>query len=329
MGKVNRPQTINDFIGNQEAIRNLKIVLESTKKSGRRFPNTMLYGNAGTGKTTLAQIVAEELGAELFQTTGNAIRTQMELFLFLGRAFDDMGEKPVVIFIDEIHALAKSKELDMSTWLPILEDGIFYHSLGGTITELNGKKYRAQEEPIELPPFTVIGATTDIADLDSALRRRFPISIYMHPYTEQDLSAITAFHAEKRGVKITATACMAIAKRGRFTPSTCISLLENCVHYSIAKDVGVVDDEVVRAQMEILEIDDMGLRWEDRLVLKALSDNEKGLGLSAMAGATGVSREIIENIIEPYLRQVGFIITTNKRFITEKGRNYVGICASH
>jgi Holliday junction DNA helicase RuvB len=232
-------------------------------------------------------------------------------------------KKPVILFVDEVHMLAKSQDLDQTVWFPLLEDFIFYNNLKGKRWEWNGQLVEGTNNEAQNPPFTCIGATTNITDLDPALRRRFQLHLFMQPYTEAELSLIVKQHAVKGNISITEKACQNIAKRGRYTPATVLSYLQNCYHYMIAGDFQIIDEEIVNAAMELMGVDSEGLKWEDRQILKTLAEFPKGLGMQNLSGSAGIPKDVLTEISEPFLKIKKLMCVTTKRFITEKGLTYI------
>jgi holliday junction DNA helicase RuvB len=318
-------EKLSEFVGNETVKQQVAIVLNSVQKQNSIYPHTLLYGNPGSGKTTLARIIANELGNPIITITGNTIKNQIELCNLLTDMFYKYKEtgKSVILFIDEVHAIAVSKELDQTIWFPLLEDFIFYSNLKGKRWEYNGQMVEGTTNEAKFPPFTCIGATTNITDLDPALRRRFHLQLFMQPYSEQELSLIVKQHAGKRNISITEEACFNIAKRGRYTPATVLSYFQNCYHYMVANDKTIIDNEVVNSEMEVMGIDAEGLKWEDRQVLKTLAQFEKGLGENDLANISGIPRDVLIEIVEPFLKEMRFMYVTNRRVITKKGMEYI------
>jgi Holliday junction DNA helicase RuvB len=322
-----RPEKLQDFIGNEAVKQQVEMVLKSVKKQkDGRFPHVLLYGNAGSGKTTLSRIIANELGNPLITITGNTIKNQVELACLLCDMYDKYQEtgKPVIVFIDEIHSLTSSQELDQTIWFPLLEDFIFYNNLEGKTWEHKGQTRRGTNNEAKYPPFTCIGATTDITDLDPALRRRFILHLFMKPYTTDELALIVRNNAQKQGVNITEPASIGIARRSRYTPATALAYFQNCYYYMNANDKKTIDEETVNATMEMLGIDEEGLKWEDRKVLQTLATAEKGMGASNLAGTAGIPIDVLTEICEPFLKNRGLMAVTSRRIITPKGREYIG-----
>ena len=275
MSEVIRPNKLANFIGNTAVKKQLEIILESTRETNQVFPHSIFYGFAGTGKTTLAKIISNETGCPVTTITGNSIRKQRDLLFLLWDIYDkaiDAG-KPAILFIDEIHSLASgSGELDLSIWLPIIEEYTFYNNMKGEQVDYDGRKLEITSNDIHFPPFTIIGATTDIADLNDAFRRRFPVQCFMQSYTVEELTQIVQLHAEKRGIKITASASLNIARRSRFNPSVSVSLLENCRYYQTARKFQEMNDTVVNEEMGMIGVDTSGLRYEDTRILETLAE---------------------------------------------------------
>ena len=319
-----RPQLLKEFIGNPSARDQIRLVLDTVQKTGEAFPHVLFFGFPGTGKTTLANIIANELGVKVICITGNTVHNQEDLYRLLKDLFKDYqpGKAPI-LFIDEIAALVKSKDLDQTIWLPILEDFKFFNRLKGQTIDCDGEFWKITSRCLDMPPFTVIGATTDITELDPALVRRFPIQVYMNPYTIEELATIVSQAAIRNNMNINQGAALSIAKRSRFTPATAMTFLKHCWYWKMAKDAPEINDAVVVATMAMLKIDENGLKYEDLKVLNALGNNNKGLGLSNLAGVSGVQKDVIEKIIEPFLKEMGLMSVTTKRVITERGLEYI------
>ena len=320
-----RPEKLSEFIGNTQVRKQLEIVLTSIKKQSELCPHIIFYGTAGTGKTTLSRIIANELGNPIITITGNTIKNQIELANLLNDMFClyEETKKNVILFIDEIHSITAAKELDQTVWFPLLEDFTFYNNLQGKRWEYRGNLVEGKNNEARIPPFTCIGATTNITDLDPALRRRFHLQLFMQPYTEEELSLIIKQNAGKRNISITEESCLNIAKRGRYTPATALSYLQNCYHYMIAHDLQTIDDAVVNASMELMGIDSEGLKWEDRKVLQTLAEFEKGLGMMNLAGSSGIPKDVLTEMVEPFLKSKKFLAITTKRIITQRGLEYI------
>lgn len=318
-----RPTSFSGFIGNSQVKEQLRISVEACKKNNQVFGHTLFYGNAGCGKTTLSNILANELGYKIFSIVGSSIKNEADLFILLVKIGNASKERPVILFIDEIHSIQGRQELPQTVWYPILEDFIFYYNLADTSVTIDGYNCRITGTEGSIPPFTVIGATTDPADLDDPLRDRFMHQLFLKPYSEEDLSQIVLNYCQRVKIKIEEGATLEIGKRARFTPRIALSYLKNCYDMATCRNGGEISRGVVAEQMQLMGIDDIGLKEEDVKVLKALKGSEKGLGIASLAGTVGIKKEIITGMIEPFLKQNGLMATTTRRVITEKGIKYL------
>lgn len=323
MNNNSRPKNFEEFIGNSQVKEQLRLSVEACKINKQVFGHTLFYGNPGTGKTTLANILAEELGYNLISIVGSSVKNEAELYVLLDQIETAQLEKPVLLFIDEIHTIGKSQELPQTVWYPILEDFIFYSNLKDKIVTLDGEDYTVNTNTCPILPFTVVGATTDPADLDEPLRDRFTHQLFLKSYSENDLSQIISNYCRKVSIKIDGDASLGIAKRARFTPRIALSYVKNCYDMATCKNGGEITAGVVMGQMELMGVDKIGLKEEDIKVLKALQNNPKGLGIASLAGTVGIKKEIITGMIEPFLKQKELMATTTRRIVTEKGIKYL------
>lgn len=320
-----RPQRLADFIGNSEIREQLQTTVQAIKKMERRLPNAIFFGSAGTGKTTLAKILGNEVDQPCITITGNSINKQEDLMKIIFRIVDiyEATGKTPILFIDEIGSISFSKDLDQTIWLPLIEDFVFYNNLEGKTVDYKSKSYEILTGEYKVPEFTVIGATTDIANLNPALRRRFPLHFFMKPYTPEELQKILLQYAGKKNIPLTEPAALNIAKRSRFTPATALSYLEACEYYQVGNSLPEINDEVVNKQMAVQKIDENGLKWEDVEILRTLAEFPKGMGLKNLASAAGISVDIVEEIVEPFLKSCKLMAVINKRIITQKGIEYI------
>ena len=323
MNNNTRPQNFQDFIGNTGVKEQLKISVEACKKNNRVFGHTLFYGNPGLGKTTLSNILAAELGYTIFSIVGSSMKSEADLFVLLVSIEQAQREKPVILFIDEIHTIGLSQELPQTIYYPLLEDFTLFSNLKDKIVIIDGEEHRVTENVCQISPFTVIGATTDPADLDDPLRDRFAHQLFLKPYSEDDLSLIVSNYCRRVNIKIDEVATLEIAKRARFTPRIALSYLKNCEDMATYKDSDKITKEIVAEQMELMGVDSIGLKEEDVKVLQTLRDSKKGLGIASLAGTVGIKKEIITSMIEPFLKQKGLMATTNCQIITEKGIKYL------
>ena len=307
-------------------------MIKSTEKSSAHVvdlsvPSNHLFFSNGfiNHNTTLAKIISNEVDQPCLTITGNSIGNQTELMNIIFK-IDDLYEstgKPPILFIDEIHSVTKAKDLNQTIWLPLIEDFIFYNNLEGKLVEYNGVSWKIKTSEYKVPEFTVIGATTNIADLDPAMRRRFPLQFFMKSYTVEELTQILLQYSGKKNIPLPEEAALNIAKRSRYTPATALSLLETCGYYQIGNDLPEINNEVVNSQMGLTGIDENGLKWEDMEVLKTLAEFPKGLGCKNLAGTASVPQDVLEEMVEPFLKNMKLMCVTNKRIITQAGLEYI------
>lgn len=317
-----RPQTLSEFQGssNQDVVERLRIAIASAKKRNQPLSNVLLYANAGLGKTTLANIIANELDAQFITRTGGSISSQKDIFLLLlevNRA--QLQGKQVVLFIDEIHKLAVS-DMPEELFYSILEDYVFYSGLSGQKVIIDGKKNIILYNAVATKePFTIIGATTSPGNLNKPLRDRFGIHCYLKEYSTEDLVNILKFHSEKEKIVAGEEALREIAKRGRGVPRITISFLKSCRDRAIFKDLKEIDVETVKEEMQLQKIEEDGLTQLDLKVLQTLAANPKGMGLANLSGTSSIDKTTLEEMILSFLQSRNLTKTTNKRFITDVG----------
>ncbi len=319
------PRTFQEYVGNEEAKAMLKIMMDSAKKEGRVLENILLYGNPGLGKKTLAKVLANEIGAELIETTGGTVSSQRRLLQLMWEIWDTQQEgKPVILFVENIHRLSCG-EITEEMWYPIFENYCIYHDLKGKKFLIGGLECTITEDFFQCNPFTIIGATTDPGRLTSSLREKFKVSITLHEYSPEELKEILRGYISRLDFKVSEEALVEIAKRGRGNPHQTIAIFEMCKKTAIAEEKEVLDRGLtLKVLRDILKLDETGLSTDEIKVLKYLARmGEKGAGIRTLASELNINIKTLEEVIFPFLLQRGFVETTNKRRITEKGLRYL------
>ena len=288
-----RPKTLSEYIGQDKVKENMKVYIEAAKKRGEPLDHVLLYGPPGLGKTTLANIISNEMNSNIKITSGPAISKPGDLAALLTNLseFD-------VLFIDEIHRLSKSVE---EILYPALEDY--------TLDIIIGKGPSARSIRLDLPKFTLIGATTKAGSLTTPLRDRFGIVSRLELYSDEQLKTIVKRSAEILNIKIDETGALEIAKRSRGTPRIANRLLKRVRDYALVLSDGNITKDIADIALQKLEIDQMGLDNIDRKILESIIINYAGgpVGIETLASTIGEEVETIEDVYEPYLMQKGFI----------------------
>ena len=291
-----RPTTMDDYVGQEKVKNQLNIYIQAAKKRGESLDHVLLYGPPGLGKTTLSHIIANELGSSLKITSGPAIEKVADLASILTNL-----NKNDVLFIDEIHRLSRSLE---EVLYPAMEDYALDFILG--------KGPGARTMRLKLQPFTLIGATTKAGMLTGPLRDRFGVVCRLEMYSKEELSRIIMRSAKILNIKIDDQACTELALRSRGTPRIANRFLKRVRDYAEIKGEGVINLQLCKDALEMLEVDELGLDYTDRKLLLTIIDKFQGgpVGLDTLSAATGEESNTIEDVYEPYLIQLGFIART-------------------
>lgn len=307
-----RPQTFSSYIGQEKVKSNMQVFIQAAKKRNESLDHVLLYGPPGLGKTTLSNIIANEMGVNIKSTSGPAIERAGDMAAIL----NNLNEGDI-LFIDEIHRLNKLIE---EVLYPAMEDFV--------LDIVIGKGPAAKSIRIELPHFTLIGATTRIGLLSSPLRDRFGVINRLELYNIEELTTIIKRSADVLETDISESGAEEIAKRSRGTPRIANRFLKRVRDFAQVKYNGIITDEIAKESLDILEVDKMGLDNTDRKMLQAIVEKFGGgpVGLDTLAVSIGEESETIEDVYEPYLIQLGYIQRTPRgRVITELGYKYFGI----
>ena len=291
-----RPKTLDDYIGQDKVKENLKVYIDAAKLRGESLDHVLLYGPPGLGKTTLSNIIASEMGVNIRVTSGPAIEKQGDLAALL----TNLNEGDV-LFIDEIHRLSRQVE---EILYPAMEDF--------ALDIIIGKGPSARSIRIDLPKFTLIGATTRAGQLTTPLRDRFGIVLKLDLYTPEQLATIVTRSAGILGIDITEQGAYEVASRSRGTPRIANRFLKRVRDFAEVIGNGVVTKEIAAEALSRLEVDELGLDSIDRRILMMMIKNYNGgpVGLETLAAATGEEAVTIEDVYEPYLMQIGFLTRT-------------------
>lgn len=307
-----RPKTLDEFVGQEGLKTNLSIFLEAAKKRQEPAEHTLLYGNPGLGKTTLAHIIAREMDATIRITSGPALERVGDLAAILSNL-----KRGDILFIDEIHRLGRAVE---EVLYPAMEDF--------ALDLVVGKGPSARTLRLGLEPFTIIGATTRLSLLSSPLRDRFGSIYQLEFYNDNEIARIIKRSASLLGIEIDDATSEAIAARARRTPRIANRLLKRVRDYAEVKHEGALEQDVAQAALNLLEIDPLGLDAADRKLLLAIVEKFGGgpVGLQTLAAATQEEIATIEDIYEPFLMQLGFIERTPRgRVVTERARKHLDL----
>lgn len=306
-----RPRDFASYIGQERLKQQLMLAIAAAQKRGEPIDHVLLYGPPGLGKTTMATVIANEMGANIRVTSGPAIERAGDLASILTNLGD--GD---ILFIDEIHRLGRT-----------VEEVLYSAMEDFKLDIMLGKGPSARSLRLDLPRFTVIGATTRTGSLAAPLRDRFGIMHRLEFYNPEEVQQIIQRAADILGVRIRPDAAVEIAKRARLTPRIANRLLKRVRDYAEVHGDGVISWDLAQRALELLEIDEAGLDPADRQLLLAIIDNYRGgpVGVETLAAMTGDERTTIEDMYEPYLMQVGFLERTARgRRVTPKAYTHLG-----
>ena len=307
-----RPLNFSEYVGQEKVKNNLKILIEAAKKRGETIEHVLLFGSPGLGKTTLSHIIAREMGAGIKSTSGPAIERVADL----GSIITNLNDGDI-LFVDEIHRLSKVVE---EVLYPAMEDGV--------LDIIVGKGPSARTIQLELPKFTLIGATTRLGMLSAPLRNRFGVIYRLEFYSEDEIAQIVKRSSRILKAEIDEGGCREIARRSRHTPRIANRLLKRVRDLAQIREQKVIDERIAREALDMLEIDELGLEPADRELLLIMIKKFGGgpVGVQTLAAAFSEEPQTIEEVYEPFLMKKGFLERTPRgRMVTKRAYQHLDL----